>query len=79
MSIYVPCTWFSNFSDGSLYVEPWGTDNINPHTMLGAKVYQAEMLNDDKGKTGVFFLVDKLAIRRLGFYRLRFTLTELLG
>jgi hypothetical protein len=68
-----------NGSDDSIYVEPWGTDNANPHTMLGTKVFQAEMLIDDQGNDGVFFLIDKISIRRLGFYKLRFSLNQLLG
>jgi hypothetical protein len=47
--------------------------------MLGKKVFQAELLIDPEGNEGVFFLIDTLAIRRLGLYKLRFSLNELFG
>jgi hypothetical protein len=42
--------------------------------MLGPTIYQGDIMRDDSGSEGLFFITDGLAIRKTGLFRLRFDL-----
>jgi hypothetical protein len=64
-------------SDSTVYNEYIQKPNTTQKNLFGTTVAQCDILVDDLGNEGYFFVFNDIAVRWSGTYRLRFVIHEI--